>query len=233
MVDLLCGRLVKIFNLFFILSCNLCHGRLETTFNIEGFYDCGFCRGIQRDKRFYLSPTEEKKRYEEHNNDVEDLCYQNFVSPITDAVLRDFDKNAVGLDFGAGTGPVISKVLSDNGYSIEKYDPFFCDRAVVLRQQYDFIVCCEVVEHFHRPDREFELLRRMLKPGGRLYCMTHLYSEDVDFKNWYYRNDPTHVFFYRAETFQWIKEYFRFGDLLIAGRLIVLADSSLGGWICR
>jgi len=31
-----------------------------------------------------LSKDKEKERYEEHNNDVEDLRYQQFVAPIVD-----------------------------------------------------------------------------------------------------------------------------------------------------
>lgn len=210
-------------NLFYIRQCSLCHGSLKANKIGGDFYDCSLCRGILRDDRFYVSLEDEKKRYEEHNNNVDDPRYQKFVSPITDAVLRDFNKNATGLDFGAGTGPVISKVLRDHNYSIVTYDPFFCNKPEVLKEQYDYIVCCEVVEHFYRPDKEFELLKNLLKPGGKLYCMTHLYSDKVDFEKWYYKNDSTHVFFYRAETFKWIKEHFRFNNVFIDGRLIELS----------
>jgi len=39
--------------------------------------------------------------------------------------MKDFNTNHKGLDFGAGTGPVISKVLKDKGYCIAQYDIFF------------------------------------------------------------------------------------------------------------
>ena len=34
--------------------------------------------------------------------------------------------------------------------------------------------------------------------------MTCFQTEDSRFANWHYRKDPTHVVFYRAETFHWI-----------------------------
>ena len=74
----------------------------------------------------------------------------------------------------------------------------------------DFIICCEVIEHFHSPSSEFALLRKLLKPGGSLLCMTHLLPKKTAFRNWYYKNDPTHVIFYSEENIQWIKSNFNF-----------------------
>jgi len=128
----------------------------------------------------------------------------------------------LGLDFGSGTGPVISKLLSDWGYEINQFDPFFDNNLEALKPTYDYVACCEVIEHFHAPAGEFRLLHSLLKPGGRLYCMTHLYSESITFDNWYYMRDPTHAFIYQAETLTWIKENVPFSELEIEGRLIVL-----------
>jgi len=167
-------------------------------------------------------PAEEKERYEEHNNDVHDERYQAFVSPIVDAVLQRHVPSEVGLDFGSGTAPVIAHLLRKKGYTIGCYDPFFANSPDLLEQQYDYIVCCEVIEHFHDPASEFARLRAMLRPGGQLYCMTMLHDETVDFQNWHYRRDPTHVFIYRAETIGWISRRFKFSDARIEGRLITM-----------
>jgi hypothetical protein len=53
-----------------------------------------------------------------------------------------------------------------------------------------------------------------------LICMTLIYQPDINFENWFYKNDPTHVFLYQIETIQWIKNYFGFNDVFIEGRLI-------------
>ena len=58
----------------------------------------------------FISAEAEKARYLTHNNDVEDERYQQFVSPITSAVMKQVQPlRTFGLDYGAGTGPVIAK----------------------------------------------------------------------------------------------------------------------------
>jgi SAM-dependent methyltransferase len=188
------------------------------------FHLCVECRGFYRHFRHRPGIEEEKARYETHNNDVNDPGYQRFVSPIVSSVLRDFTPNHSGLDFGAGTGPVISKLLRDRGFDIVKYDPFFHDHPVLLEDTYDYIVCCEVVEHFYAPAREFARLKRLLKPQGRLYCMTHLYNPELDFRNWYYIKDPTHVFIYQSATMEWIRQKYGFSLCAIQDRLITFMN---------
>lgn len=168
----------------------------------------------------YVTSKAEKARYEEHNNDVDDKGYQAFVYPIVQAVLNDYGKKHKGLDFGSGTGPVITKLLRDRGYEIDIYDPFFANNKERLKETYDYIVCCEVVEHFHNPRLEFNRLKSMLNPGGSLYIKTELYSEGIDFDSWYYKNDPTHVFIYHAEAMKYIEKQFGFYDMIIEKDMI-------------
>lgn len=166
--------------------------------------------------------SSEKARYETHNNDVEDPRYRAFVSPIVEAVATGWPTSAKGLDFGAGTGPVISVMLGEKGYDMQLYDPFFHPSVEPLRDKYHFIACCEVIEHFHDPAAEFQRLHDLLLPGGTLYCMTDILTEEVNFSSWYYTNDPTHVIFYRPETFEWIAKRYGFAAPEIDGRLIAL-----------
>lgn len=172
------------------------------------------------DKQLLPVREAELARYKEHKNDVNDVNYQKFVTPIVSAIMRDFAQNDKGLDFGAGPGPVLSKLLTDNGYHIRQYDPFFADQPELLEEKYDYIACCEVIEHFYTPPEEFRLLKKLLLQNGKLYCMTNLYDESINFQNWHYKNDSTHVFIYQAETVHWIKENFGFANVTIEGRLI-------------
>ncbi len=204
-------------------QCPLCHQNSKR-FYLDIFYCCNECEGIFKRRQSLPTPQEEIKRYEEHNNDVNDIRYQNFVSPITNAVKSNFSTEHLGLDFGSGTGPVISKVLSDYEYNIKQFDPFFCNDTDVLQLKYDYIVCCEVIEHFHFPDKEFHLLKHLLKPKGHLYCMTHLYSKEIYFANWYYKNDDTHVFIYQPRTLYKIKELYNFSALVIEKRLVTFIN---------
>ncbi|HET8861191.1 class I SAM-dependent methyltransferase [Marivirga sp.] len=173
----------------------------------------------------YFLPNDdiEIDRYTTHNNDVNDPRYRTFVSPITNGILKHFGGIHHGLDFGSGTGPVITVVLREKGYSIDSYDPYFDNRPKVLKETYHYIACCEVVEHFHDPSLEFQRLKKLLKPNGKLFIMTDLYHEDIIFENWYYKNDPTHVFFYQESTFECIKKKFGFKSVEITGRLITFS----------
>jgi len=78
-----------------------------------------------------------------------------------------------------------------------------------------------VIEHFYHPREEFERLFSLLKNGGRLYLMTAMYHEDRDFSIWYYKEDPTHVFFYHQEAFNYIAKTFDVRLVEIDKRCIV------------
>lgn len=208
------------------MKCPLCQNNLKLKVDPE-YFECFTCGALVKDMQFLPTPSEEKSRYLEHNNDVSDLRYQDFTSPITNYVLHHFTPEDKGLDFGSGTGPVISEMLFRKKYDISQYDPFFANDPGLLEQRYDYILACEVVEHFHNPKKEFENFRKMLKPGGSLVLMTLLYHDEIPFKNWYYRKDPTHVFIYRKETMEFIRENIGFKDLRVQKRLVVLSTNGL------
>jgi SAM-dependent methyltransferase len=206
--------------------CPLCNRPSTVFYQYKDrlFHQCSNCYGIVIDKALIPSRDAEMLRYQKHNNNIEDAGYQKFVAPITSAIMRDFTQNHKGLDFGAGTGPVISKILKDSGYLIKLYDPFFHNYPNLLGSQYDYIAACEVIEHFHDPRKEFSLLKKLLYKNGKLYCMTNLYNESIDFQNWDYKSDITHVFFYHEKTIQWIKKEFGFSSVTIDGRLIIYSN---------
>lgn len=93
-------------------------------------------------------------------------------------------------------------MLTERGYRVSLYDPIYRPDAGVLLQRYDAITCTEVVEHFHNPATEFRRLKDLLRPGGWLIVMTRFQTDDARFARWHYRRDPTHVVFYRPETFR-------------------------------
>ncbi|WP_378183924.1 class I SAM-dependent methyltransferase [Aquimarina sp. SS2-1] len=204
------------------MVCTLCTAKTTEFSIVKGktYYHCSNCDGIMLPEACFLSKDEEKKRYDTHNNDITDPDYQNFVSPIVDSIVIDYNKNHKGLDFGSGSGPVITEMLRNQEYDIQTYDPFFDPNPQVLHTTYNYIACCEVMEHFFNPKKEFKLLYSLLKRGGRLYCKTNLYDKSIDFDFWWYKNDPTHVFFYTKKTLIWIKEYFNFNELIVSKKLI-------------
>lgn len=203
------------------MKCTLCDSNLHEMAD-EYYFICICCGAYVKDEKYYLNSKEEKKRYKEHDNDVNDEAYQDFTSPITDAILSNHSKEQLGLDYGSGTGPVISKQLKDRGYHVKLYDPFFHPDEGYINYRYDYIFSCEVFEHFHEPKEEIEKLLRILKPSGRIYIMTHLYDSKIDFNDWYYRNDPTHVFIYTTKTIEYIAVKYGLAIEELGDRLIIL-----------
>lgn len=187
----------------------------------RAYHLCDRCGAVFMAPRHHLSVEDEKKRYAAHRNDVDDPRYQAFVRPLVDLVLEQCRPEHDGLDFGCGTGPVVSKLLVEQGRRIAQYDPFFRDLPGLLERTYDCIVCCEVIEHFREPDREFRLLRSLLNQGGRLFCQSELYAPGIDLAAWPYANDTTHVFFYQRRTLEWIRDHCGFSELAVSGRIAV------------
>jgi SAM-dependent methyltransferase len=207
-----------------MIQCPLCSNtslnEFDTLAGIK-YLQCVTCKSVFKHFENYPTVEAEKERYLLHDNDINSEGYKAFVRPIVQHILGSRPNSEFGLDFGAGAGPVITNILKAEGYNISLYDPFFYPKKEVLNSTYNFIICCEVIEHFHSPNSEFGLLRKLLKPGGSLICMTHLLPKKEKFRNWYYKNDLTHVIFYSEANIQWIKSNFNFSKVTIEDRLIV------------
>ena len=208
-----------------IKRCPLCHNNGASFLyeDTQSYFTCSVCHSIFVDEAQLPDKKSEKERYKLHDDNSEDEGYRNFVSPITLHIENDFTKNTQGLDFGSGTSQIITKIMQEKGYTIDSYDPYFHPNIELLKNRYDYIAACEVIEHFYHPAKEFERLQSLLKKDAKLYLMTDIYDESIDFSKWYYKNDPTHVFFYTKKTFEWIQKKFGFSDLFIEKRLIVLS----------
>ncbi len=169
---------------------------------------CRGCRAVFLDPVQRLDPARELERYRLHQNEVDDPAYRGFLRRLADPLLERLTPNREGLDYGCGPGPALAAMLREAGHCMEVYDPFFMPDPAVLERTYDFITCTEVIEHFHRPAEEFVRLDRLLRPGGWLGIMTSFLAADARFATWHYRRDPTHVVFYREETFRYLADRF-------------------------
>lgn len=187
------------------------------------YWDCNHCGLIFLDKEFHITSFAEKAHYLHHNNDISDLGYQKFVSPIIDYICKNIAPKALGLDYGAGPGPVVTSLLRKNHYEMQLYDPYFWNDLEVLKKNYDFIVASEVVEHFYFPAGEFQALKYLMRPEASLVIMTEPYKDTIDFETWYYAIDPTHVVFYRDRTFDWIRQNYGYESVeKVSPRVFVL-----------
>ena len=170
---------------------------------------CGACHATFLDPEQRLSLDNEHARYRLHRNDPGDKDYRRFLSKLARPLLRQLPAEAKGLDYGCGPGPALACMLREAGHQIRLFDPLFFPDPEPLEDLYDFIVCTEVIEHFHRPAKEFIRFDRMLRPGGWLAIMTCFQTDDNRFATWHYRRDPTHVVFFRESTLRYVARQFQ------------------------
>lgn len=188
-------------------GCPVCEASGLVAFRTVGnqcYLRCPECLATVMAAQSRLSSREEKAIYELHNNDPGDAGYRRFLSKLSDPLLARLTPGAKGLDFGCGPGPALAGMLREAGHDVTLYDPFFHPDESAFDQQYDFITCTEVVEHLHYPAAVFKRLDSLLRPGGWLAIMTCFQTDDERFDQWHYRRDPTHVVFYREQTFTWL-----------------------------
>lgn len=205
------------------MQCTLCNHSTALYSQHKGrdFYLCPNCETVLLHPSFYLDAEQEKGRYDLHSDDVNSAGYQNFVKPITDAVQQDFSPYHKGLDFGCGKTEIVKYVLSQKGFNVKGYDPYYFDFPELLNQKYDYITSCEVIEHLYQPLQVFKMLYDLLEKNGKLYLKTSLFNLDLNFDNWWYKNDPTHVTLYTKKSLETLKIKLSFQKLEVTNKLIV------------
>ncbi len=210
------------------MQCVVCEEAICSFFiavKRRDYWRCPECLATFLDPSQLPPPDLELEHYRLHRNFPDDIGYRKFLDRVVQPLLARLSPGSRGLDFGCGPGPVLAAMLEEAGHSVALFDPFFHPDRQVLHEQFDFITCTEVVEHFHRPAETFRQLDAMLKPGAWLAVMTTLQTDDAAFANWHYRRDPTHVVFYREATLQIIAR--RFGwEQESAGKNVLLMHKS-------
>lgn len=173
------------------------------------YHHCPACTFISLDESFLLTEEEEKKRYDAHENSVEDPSYVEYFRHFIDAGVKGNSRpGGRGLDFGSGPNPVLATVLErEYGFSMDIYDPFYAPEKPFLGKKYDLVTCTEVVEHLREPMEYFRLFERLLEDDGLLAIMTSFHPEDDEaFLNWHYRRDASHISFYTLKTMERIAD---------------------------
>lgn len=179
-------------------SCTVCGSKLIKPFYTSDslkYWSCNLCETKFLDKEHYINKYAEKKRYLEHENSIDDEGYRAFLSKLANPLKNKINKDSKGLDFGCGHGPALADIFIKDKYSMDLYDPFFFPNEEIFSKTYDFITCTETAEHFFNPNKEFDLLDKLLKKDGWLGVMTCFLTTNEAFDSWHYRRDPTHVVF--------------------------------------
>lgn len=186
------------------------------------FHVCSYCTLVYQEKSTLPTREEERDRYEKHNNDPKDEGYRNWLQSFVVSSVLPWYRSGSVLDFGSGPRPVLSEMLSQQGYPVVPYDPYFA-ASWPLEKEFTLILLCEVLEHINDPVPVFRKLRSLAADDGILSLKTQFLPgpEESQFKGWWYKDDPTHIRFYNPSSLKVLGE--KSGWELISGD-----DKSLG-----
>ena len=207
------------------IICPLCKSKKNKLLykdQIREYLKCNTCELIFVPTQFHLSEFEEKLRYDTHNNDSKDHRYRQFLSQLSEPLRSLLPNPSVGLDFGCGPGPTLSLMLEIEGHKVDLYDKFYVKDKSVFDKEFDFITLTEVIEHLSNPIFELEKLALALKPSGYIAIMTQIFTEGQSFKDWYYKNDPSHIGFYNQKSFRFLANHLDLAINFHSDRVIFL-----------
>jgi SAM-dependent methyltransferase len=149
---------------------------------------------------FWSSVDDERARYSHHDNTLANAGYVQFLSEVADVVCGLAGPGARGLDFGSGQNAVLTALLRERGLGCVAYDPLYGIGPAALREQYDVVVLCEVIEHLRELRPALATIGACLRPGGRMVVRTQCYPSVAEVPSWWYARDPTHLNFFAERT---------------------------------
>ncbi|MEO0336492.1 MAG: methyltransferase domain-containing protein [Pseudomonadota bacterium] len=145
----------------------------------------------------------ERSRYEEHNNDIEDEKYLQYLRKTWEKVSSEMKGGELIVDYGCGPSKGLHAVLKGKDFQVVSYDPIFYPTSLdVLIGHVDVIYCSEAIEHMYDPRKEIEVWLRLLKSRGWITLRTAFHDGPNTFRDWWYKDDPTHIGFFNKITFE-------------------------------
>ena len=194
------------------MKCHICN-QSTVSFKHEKtdvkYYHCTSCEYIFKSPTCYQDLETQKERYNLHENNEDDAGYIAYFQRFLDFVLPSVENVKTALDFGCGRTSLLATLLEKEGVSCDYYDPIYHPDTLVNDKQYDLIVSTEVFEHLHQPRVVFTSLLEKLNDGGYLAIQTEFHANGHEaFKKWWYPQDPTHIVFFRGETFRVLCEMY-------------------------
>ncbi len=210
-------------------SCPLCSSQHYDHFHQDqdrDYLSCQQCSLIFVSPAQFLSLEEEKARYDQHQNSPFDQEYRKFLNHLCIPLAKELLPQSVGLDFGSGPGPTLSKMFEEKGHVMDIYDCFYANDREVFNRQYDFISMSEVIEQLHNPKKELERLWGCLKMNGKLGIMTNFVKDRRDFTTWHYKSEETHVCFFSKKTFEWLASFWN-TQANFAGENVVIFNKDI------
>lgn len=206
--------------------CPLCHSDETARFYTDKkrcLYHCQRCQLVFADANSHLPPSAERQKYR-----LASSKHKALARFMMDLITQCEDGNTplLGLNFGRTLDTDILQKITVKGHQLNQYDPSVAPWSSRLKQEYDFICCYRVFEHFRFPYKEWALLCELIKPGGWIAISTPLLSELSAFEKWHHKNNLTHVSFYQRQTFEFLANKVGFKLLFAANDLILVQKPS-------
>lgn len=183
-------------------SCRICHCPSPLFFQDQrSYYQCPECRLI------FTHDFPEKKAEEKHYKDQWATTDPDFWKSQVDVLLQlinNYHSPQHILDFGSGSG-AMTQEFRKRGYDVTALEPmsdgYLKDQKYAVK--FDVVIAVEVIEHLLEPWDEIQEIERVLAPDGIVIFSSLLTNPFIDlpnareqFKNWWYKDDPTHVSFF-------------------------------------
>jgi SAM-dependent methyltransferase len=188
--------------------CNLCGFNKVNPLIIPNdkriYYYCSECCLIFVDTVCHLDKEMEKKILSSQNQSIDKAEYVEYVNQIIQMVLPYINEENIGLDYGCGPSPTLTYLLEKENITCFNNDNNF--GYTHPYKEYDFIFAIECLEKFKEPDKEFDKILTLLKPGGILGVMTETYPEINRFRFWHNRQDRIHVSYYHRNTISYFMD---------------------------
>ncbi len=201
------------------MKCRLCQSESCSPFcsdKSRSYIRCNDCQLIFVPPEAFITADEEKKRYALHDNTPDNIEYVHYLKNVAEELHRIPLTSPKVLDYGSGPEKVLTDILLKKGVDCTAFDPLYDIVFEIENNIFDIVILCEVVEHMRDIRKEAALIKTILKPQGYVMIRTELFREGVDFVNWWYLRDPTHINFFSKASMQ------RFGEKL--GRKIFYSN---------
>lgn len=190
------------------MKCKLCHSD-----KVESFYKdknreyllCPECELIAVPEKYYLDMHSERKRYELHDNTIDNTGYVAYLEAVVSVIRQNKNKDISIIDFGSGKNRVLESLLKREGYTnCRSYDPLYGYMVDFEKTTFDIVVLCEVIEHLQDLSSELSHIKKTLRDNSRLIIRTQVYLEKEQFPKWWYKEDLTHINFFSERTIEFV-----------------------------
>jgi transcription initiation factor TFIIIB Brf1 subunit/transcription initiation factor TFIIB len=188
------------------VKCPLCESHGCREYDVDRrrtFVRCDMCGLVFVPEEYHLTPEQERRRYELHDNHEHNRGYVRFLSQVADVIGDMRPQPSRVLDFGCGREAVLTALLRRRGFRCDSFDPLYDRPLPPSPGKYDAVVVCEVVEHCRNIRRTFLEIEGLLEEKGTAVVRTQCRDERTDFSCWWYARDPTHINFFSRDTLEY------------------------------